>query len=125
MAYILVADDELVIRQILRETIEADGHEVGLASDGNEVMRMVRERLPDLAILDIIMPDKEGLETIMEIRREFPALPVIAMSGGAKVGPQSYLELAQRFGARRALSKPFNISELRQAIKDLLPKSAK
>ena len=120
MAYVLVADDELAMRQILREALRIDGHTVEVVCDGNEVMRMLHERVPDVVVVDIIMPDKEGLETIIEMRREYPSVKIIAMSGGARIGPDGYLSMAEHLGAARIFQKPFELNDLRKAIKELL-----
>jgi len=98
------------------------GHEVVEAPDGIEGIRLYREKQPQLVITDIVMPKKEGLETILDLRREDPQVKIIAISGGGRVGPESYLDIAEGFGANRILTKPFNNKELLEAIHDLLGK---
>ena len=98
------------------------GHEVVEAPDGIEGIRLYREKQPQLVITDIVMPKKEGLETILDLKREDPQVKIIAISGGGRVGPESYLDIAEGFGANRVLTKPFNNKELLEAIHDLLDK---
>jgi YesN/AraC family two-component response regulator len=98
------------------------GHEVVEAPDGIEGIRLYQEKQPHLVITDIVMPKKEGLETILDLRREDPQVKIIAISGGGRIGPESYLDIAEGFGANRILTKPFNNKELLEAIHDLLGK---
>src|SRR5258706_15101020 len=100
MASILLVDDDEQLRTMLSEVLKRAGHEVQTACDGNEAIRMYGRNPTDLVITDLIMPDKEGLEMIREIRRGFPTVRIIAMSGGGRNGPADYLALAERFGAQ-------------------------
>jgi DNA-binding response OmpR family regulator len=120
MPLILVIDDEVHIRTLLREMLERSGYEVMDAPDGAAGIRLYRENPADLVITDIIMPKKEGLETITDLRIEFPEVKIIAMSGGGTVGPESYLQIAEGFGALRIFAKPFKMNELLAAIQELL-----
>ncbi len=120
MALILIIDDDLKIREVLRQILEHSGYDVMEASDGEEGIRLYRERQPDLVIMDIVMPRKDGLETITDLRVEFPASKIIAISGGGRLDSKLYLELAEGFGANRLLAKPFGHEELLKAVKDLL-----
>jgi len=94
MARILVIDDDDQILRTLHQVLEMEGHEVVDTSNGKEGIKFFRENGADLIITDIVMPEKEGLETIMELRRDFPDIKVIAISGGGRVDPVSYLTLA-------------------------------
>ncbi len=105
---------------MLRRTLERAEHVVFEASNGREALERRREVEPDLIIIDLIMPEKEGLETIQDLRREGVQVPVIAMSGGGKIGADSYLSVARAFGAARVLSKPFGAAELLRDIDALL-----
>ena len=96
------------------------GYEVVEASNGIEGLRLYREKRPHLVITDIVMPKKEGLETILDLKREDPQLKIIAISGGGRVGPESYLDIAEGFGADRILAKPFDSKELLEVMHDLL-----
>lgn len=120
MALILIIDDDSKIREVLRQILEHAGYEVVEASDGGEGLRLYRERQPDLVIMDIVMPRKDGLETITDLRIEFPGSKIIAISGGGRLDPKPYLELAEGFGANRLLTKPFGHEEFLKAVEDLL-----
>ncbi|MBW2615125.1 MAG: response regulator [Deltaproteobacteria bacterium] len=123
MALILIIDDETEIREVLRQILERAGYEVMEASDGREGINLYRERQADLIITDIVMPKKDGLETITDLRIEFPGSKIIAISGGGRLDPKPYLELAEGFGADRLLTKPFGHEELLEAVQDLLGRS--
>jgi DNA-binding response OmpR family regulator len=123
MALIIIIEDDRTIREVLRQILEHAGHEVMEASDGREGINLHRERQADLIITDIIMPRKEGLETITDLRADFPEVKIIAISGGGRLGPETYLELAKGFGANRILNKPFGHEELLEAVQGLLGES--
>ena len=120
MARILLIDDEDQVRATLKEIMEKKGYEVAEAADGSEGMKLYREKHADLVVTDMIMPNKEGMETIMELRAEFPEAKIIAISGGGWVSPEPYLEVAQGIGAIRAFTKPFDIEEFLAAIEEVL-----
>ena len=120
MATILIVDDEESIRDTLSALVGNSGHLVWVAADGYEATRRFPEEQADLAIVDMIMPQKGGLETIAELRKMNPALKVIAVSGAAKVGRGRLLEWASRMGADRVFSKPFVISDILNAVTTLL-----
>ena len=121
MARILIIDDDDHIRKMLRIMLENAGYnEVEDAENGYIGMKLIRKNPFDLVITDIVMPEKEGIETIMELRRDFPAVKIIAMSGGGKIGPETYLEMAGHLGAGKALAKPFQQAELFDAVRELL-----
>ncbi len=112
MKQILVIDDESQIRRLLKKTLTRECFDVLIASNGNEGMKLLSDNSVDLVITDIIMPEKEGLETIREILKVNPDLPIIAMSGGGKNSPEGYLQMAQAFGAHATLEKPVAIEDL-------------
>jgi CheY-like chemotaxis protein len=120
MARILVVDDDDQVRGMLRQMLGRLQHDVIDVNSGDKAIKTYRESPTDLIIMDLIMPDKEGIETITEIRREFPQARIIAMSGGGRIGPNNYLELAKKLGARRTLAKPFDLKEIQQAISETL-----
>jgi len=120
MAKILIIDDDSQIRGMLRRVLQRAGHGVLEASDGNQGVALCRRDLPDVVLTDIVMPEKEGIGTIVELRREWPGLPIIAMSGGARYGPREYLEAARHLGAALALEKPFRPRQVLEAIEQLL-----
>ena len=120
MARILLIDDEDQIRATLREIMQKEGYEVEEATDGLEGMRLYREKPADLVVTDMIMPKKEGMEKIMELRTEFPEAKIIAISGGGWVRPEPYLQVAEGIGAIRVFAKPFDIEAFLAAIRELL-----
>jgi CheY-like chemotaxis protein len=120
MVHILLIDDDDQFRTMLRQLMERNGYEVTEASGGKEGIRLYRENPKDLVITDLIMPGKDGIETIRELKKEFPDVKVIAVSGGGRLGPQDYLHLAKMLGARRTLTKPINLTELLNAIEEIL-----
>ena len=120
MALILIIDDDNQFRAMLREMLERTGYEVVEASDGKEGIKLYREKATDLIITDLIMPEKEGIETIMELCRDFPDVKIIAISGGGRIDPEQYLSMAKSFGAQYSFAKPVEREELLQAVEELL-----
>ncbi|MDR2550331.1 MAG: response regulator [Desulfobulbus sp.] len=117
---ILVIDDDEQMRTLLRQVMEWAGYEVIEAANGREGMQKYRKQPADLVITDLIMPEQEGLETISSLKKECPALKIIAISGGGRIGPEAYLPAAQELGADRVFSKPFDVRELAETVKELL-----
>jgi DNA-binding response OmpR family regulator len=117
---ILVIDDDDQMRTLLRQVMEWAGYEVIVAGDGREGMQKQRKNAADLVITDLIMPEQEGLETITSLKKEYPGIKIIAISGGGRIGPEAYLPAAQELGADRVFSKPFDVRELAEAVKELL-----
>ena len=120
MATILIIDDEKAILGFLKERLMGEGFNVLTASDGKEGMNLFNDNQVDLVITDIIMPDKDGFETIIELKRICPDIKIIAMSGGGRGLPEYYLDTAKGFGAQYAFEKPFKTSELLEAVHELL-----
>jgi len=120
MARILVVDDEQLVRQTLQRALERAGHTVRLARNGNEALDLARGAPFDLFMIDIIMPEKEGIQTIIELRQTNPSARIIAMSGGGRAGNFDYLEVASRLGATLALRKPFQSKQLIEAVQRCL-----
>ena len=120
MARILVIDDDIQIREMLRQTLEREEYEVVDAHDGKEGLRLYREAPTDLIITDIIMPEKEGVETIIELKRDFPDVKIIAISGGGQIGAEACLHLAEKLGAQRTFTKPVPHQDMIKAVKELL-----
>lgn len=119
MARILIIDDDDALRGVIAQNLELAGHTVVQAADGRQGVDLFHATPVDLVLTDLVMPGKEGVETIIELHRERPELPIIAMSGGM---PRSnmYLEIAAKLGARRALAKPFTPQDLIKAIEEVL-----
>ncbi len=121
MARILIIDDEIQVRNMLRQTFENEGFEVVEASDGKEGVKLFHQKKPDVIITDILMPEKEGLETIMELCSEHPGIKIIAMSGGSSYfDPGNFLIGAREFGACRCFTKPFDRNEILKAVQEVL-----
>ena len=120
MARILVIDDEPSVRELLNDMLIEEGYEVVEAVDGKAGMRLFRETPMDLVITDLIMPEKEGIETIMDLRRDFPDVKIIAISGGGIVQAEDYLGLTRNVGAHRVFEKPFGVKEILKAVRELL-----
>src|SRR5690349_10474334 len=123
MAHILVADDEQLVRQTLKIMLERGGHAVLTAKDGNEALALLQKRDIDLMVLDVIMPGKEGIETLIEARQKRPGMKVIVISGGGRTGNFDYLEVAERLGAAVTLRKPFPQKTLLDIVDTLLTKA--
>ena len=120
MGRVLVIDDEPQIRSMLRMMLERAGHEVEEAPDGIEGIRIYRNNPVDLIISDLIMPNKDGIGMIIELKKEFPDVKIIAMSGGGLNKPEGYLEGAKKLGAQRTLTKPIDRDELLRTVSDIL-----
>lgn len=117
---VLVIDDDAQIRDLLKQALEVGGYEVSVACDGKDGMNQYRDNPADLVITDIIMPEKEGLETIMDFRREFPEVKILAMSGGGAVGPEEYLRMAEKIGALKTFVKPFAMMDILSTVDELI-----
>lgn len=122
MARILIIDDDEAIRNLLQQTLEAEGHETVVAENGKVGIKRHRECPAEIIITDLIMPDQEGLETIIELKRDFPAIGIIAISGGGRLAPENYLTSAQRLGATYTFTKPVSRQDLLAAIASLTAK---
>ncbi len=121
MQTVLVIDDEELIRGFIRLALEREGYEVREAHNGEIGLRMYRQEPADLVITDIIMPDKEGLETIRTLKRENTDVRIIAMSGGGpRMGHDYCLQMANKLGVVKSLAKPFGAAELLEAVKEAL-----
>lgn len=120
MAHILVIDDDVLIRKLIVKTLQRAGYDVAASADGLEASRAHRLEPADLIITDLFMPEKEGMEVIMEIRRDFPGVKIIAISGAGSLGATEYLEVARMLGASRTLAKPFTQDDLLAAVRELL-----
>jgi DNA-binding response OmpR family regulator len=116
---ILVVDDDSAVRDSIAMVLESVGFQVDQADQGASGMRLLRANEPALVITDILMPQKEGIETIREIRSVLPETPIIAISGSAEP-LADYLKMAQTFGATAILAKPFNPTVLLELVNNLL-----
>lgn len=120
MGRILIIDDDYHILKMMKKMLERAGFEVELALNGIEGIRAFKNTQADLVICDIIMPEKEGLETIREMKRLYPDLKILAMSGGGRVSSKNYLNTASAFGATRTMGKPFSQKQMVSTVKELM-----
>jgi CheY-like chemotaxis protein len=120
---ILVVDDEDQMRALLRLMLEPAGHEVLEAANGKIALHMQKKMPVDLVITDILMPEMEGVELIMNLRKVDPHVKIIAISGGGKIDPNFCLDIAGKMGADRILLKPFSKSTIISIISELFPDS--
>lgn len=117
MPSVLVVDDQDEVRQLIRDALEQAGYDVDEACHGKEGLERYRTKSADVVLMDILMPDQDGLEGIMTLRREFPDARVVAMTGGSDgIGGLDFLDVAKMLGARRTLHKPFEIQALLDAV---------
>jgi two-component system, chemotaxis family, chemotaxis protein CheY len=121
---ILLIDDDRAVLHSLAAVLEAEGFNVLTADDGLAGMRVLHQSRPDIVVTDIIMPNQEGIETIVQMRRARPDIKIIAMSGGGRIGNMDFLSIAHGLGADATLAKPFDPDELTAAVHDLLAREA-
>lgn len=120
MPQILLVDDDELLRKMLRITLVKMGYEVREAVNGVQALKLFEQQKPDVVLTDIVMPEKEGLEIIGELRRRDPAVKIVAMSGGGRGNSVDYLKIARVMGAKRVLVKPFSNDDMTRAIEELL-----
>lgn len=113
---VLIVDDDPAIRRVTRTLVQFLGHDTAEAANGNECLKMLGAVEPDVILLDMLMPEKDGIETLREIRMLDPITPIIAMSGGSRVDAALCLRFASNLGAPLVLLKPFTGDELSAAI---------
>jgi DNA-binding response OmpR family regulator len=113
---VCVVDDDDLVRAKIALDLKGMGFEVIEVDDSREVQAVLKAQPVDAVVVDIVMPDKDGVEVIAEIRRGWPNVRVIAMSAGGRVGPQLYLEIAKQMGAAACLAKPIEPERLRAAL---------
>lgn len=120
MKNILVVDDDELFRTMLCETLRTSGYGVLEAENGKAAMKVVARARPDLVVTDLIMPEQEGIETIREIKRIFPEMKIIAVSGGMRGGDMDFLPIAEYMGASRVFKKPIDRKAFLSAVSELL-----
>jgi len=121
---ILVVDDEPALREILSHVLVDAGHRVTGAANGKEASRLLATAAFDIVLTDVIMPEKDGMQVISELRKKFPEVRIIAMSGGGHVSRDQYLKIAKGLGAHALLEKPFANQQLLDTIESLVPSAA-
>lgn len=120
MAKILIVDDEPLICDMLAQTLVEEKHEVFLAVDGVEALQRIGEVIPDLMIVDIVMPEMDGLEAISQAVKLAPKMKIIAMSGGPRIGDTDFLAVADKLGASATFQKPLDNDSLLEKISQIL-----
>ncbi len=125
MATILVVDDDNQVREMLKKVFEREGYAVVEANNGVEATDIYDPEAIDLVVTDIVMPEKEGLETIRDIRKMNPEARIIAISGGGRINPEDYLDWANRIGVDRTFIKPVRRVEILEAVGELLDQAVK
>ena len=120
MKKVLLVDDEESIRTMLRAVLSDPEYTFAEATNGTEALDVLEKGEFDLIITDVIMPDCDGIELVMSVRKKLPDIKVIVMSGGGRVRADHYLNLAEKLGAARVFEKPFKTAELRETVKELL-----
>ena len=123
MARILIIDDEPQIRSMLTLMLAREGYEIVEASDGVAGIKIYRQNPADLIITDLIMPNKDGIGMIIDLKKEFPDVKIIAMSGGGLNKPDGYLKGAKKLGAACTLTKPIDRDEMLKAVREILKES--
>lgn len=121
---ILIVDDDPQIRTLLRTVLEGHGYVVGHAADGAEAAGLIRDEAPDLVVTDIFMPEADGFEVLAVIKKSYPDLPVIVVSGSRITPNVDFLHLADRLGAYSVLHKPFRPKDLIDAVEQALASRA-
>jgi len=116
MATILLIEDDQDYLYVLSVIIERLGHKVVKAANGKEASRIFEKTSCDLVITDLLMPEKDGFETIREFGKRWPAVKIIAISGGGNIRPDFYLEMAEQIGAWHTLAKPFSRDDLASVV---------
>jgi CheY-like chemotaxis protein len=120
MALILIVDDDPTVRAIATELLRADDHAIVEASDGGEALALLARLPVDLVILDMLMPNVDGLETILSLKRQDSKVKILAISSGGVLDPTSLLKIAMTFGADAALQKPLRVGAFRDAVNRIL-----
>lgn len=121
---ILVVDDDFHIRESLRIKLSQAGHTVVLAENGGEAIRALKRGVYDVVVTDILMPDKDGFELIGELRRKWPKVRIVAISGGGRIGTEQLLVAAAGLGADAVIAKPFSYPQLSAVIGSVLAESS-
>ena len=120
MSGVLIVEDDKELREMLKMSLLRSGFTVLEAKNGKDAITHFKPALTDLVVTDLIMPEEDGLKVVIKLRELKPSIKIIAISGGGKVGPGSYLNLAKALGADAIYSKPFSINELTAKIEQLL-----
>jgi CheY-like chemotaxis protein len=122
MGYILVIEDDEVMRDMVMQMLQREGFSVHCAENGSRAHKVLTRRQDTcmLIVTDIIMPEKDGLEFIMSLKNAQTAIPIIAVSGGGRIRPESYLDMAQQLGADHVFAKPFNRTDFLRTVRTIV-----
>ena len=120
MIHILLIEDDIAVQEMLKKTLEREGYQVTTASNGRIGLREYNNQAFDVVITDLIMPDMEGMETIISLKKDNPDVKIIAMSGGGLNNPDEYLDVARKLGAIKAFEKPLRRQVLLDAVAELI-----
>lgn len=120
MALIVIVDDDPTVRLIAREMLQREEHAIVEAADGDEALKLVASMHVDLVILDMLMPNKDGIETIIELSRTQPDVKIIAISSGGSLDKAGLLRTARLFGADETLGKPLRLDKLSKTVAEVL-----
>lgn len=121
MAAILIVDDDELMRKMIGKSLVRIGYEITEASNGKEALEYLGRQIFDLIIIDLVMPEKGGIETIIDINRMYPLIKRIAISGKVETSNDSIQELVKRFRVDAVFAKPFEIFDLLEKIESLVP----
>jgi DNA-binding NtrC family response regulator len=113
---ILVADDESDLRDLIRISMEKAGHRVMVAVNGRQAAELLLRNKFDLLITDVLMPERDGIELIGDVRARYPGMRIVVMTAGGQIPREDYLQIAKRLGANASLGKPFNGPQLAEAV---------
>jgi len=118
--HIMIIDDDQQFRHMLKTVLESSGYEISEAPNGAAAFKRMECKPADLIIVDILMPEMDGLETIIRMRDDYPFVKVVAVSGGGRIEPDNYLRSAEKLGALRTFTKPFDNQQLLTAVREML-----
>lgn len=116
MVKILLIDDDPHLQMTLKIGLTRSGYDVLVAGDGEQGLKLLRDNRIDILITDIMMPGKEGIETIIDVRKLYPDIKILAISGGGQSGNITFLNMAKKFGAAGTLAKPFTVKALSDCV---------
>lgn len=119
MAGILLVEDNDDLRTMLRHLLEKRNHKIIEARNGREAVKKFKSVMTDMVITDILMPEQDGIGLILELKKLKPELYIIAISGGGKIGPSNYLDIARTLGADAVFPKPFNVNHLIEEVENI------
>ncbi|MCP4674441.1 MAG: response regulator [Deltaproteobacteria bacterium] len=120
MSRILLIDDDSALRFLFSDILKEQGYSVEAADNGKDGLQLFAQEKPDLVITDIIMPDMDGIEVIMRLKRDYPDVKIIALSAGGTIDAKNYLKIAEGLGAEKVLTKPVEHKQLIETVRELI-----